>query len=100
MDYGWKIEQLFPRRDGGRYAVLAVLESPTGERRRETIPTPGITIDGAVTYVARHFARRSDVDGTRRLRVREDRAGNLVERPDLTRAFREAFETERTDTDR
>lgn len=88
MVYGWEVEQLILSRDRGRVTFLAVLEAPSGARRRETVPTPFDTPDRALDYLARHFARRGDVDGAARLRVREKRGGALIDRRDLAAAFR------------
>jgi hypothetical protein len=88
MRSGLTVEQLFVRRRAGRISFLAVLEAPSGARRREEVPTPFQALDPALGYLARHFARRGDVDGADRLRVREERGGDLVDRRDLAEAFR------------
>ena len=96
MRTGLEVEQLFVRRRGGRLALLAVLENPAGARTREETMPPASDSAGAVEALARHLARRGDVDGAPRLRVRIERAnGDLEDRPDLADRFRKAFEGER-----
>ncbi len=92
MRYGWRVEQLFVRRAGSGWSVLAVLEAPSGARRRETLPTQASSPERAVAVFARQLALRGDVDGTRRLRVREERGERLLERTDLARAFEAALD--------
>jgi hypothetical protein len=92
--YGWTVEQLIVRRERGRVSFLAVLEAPSGARRRESVPTPFDAVEPAVRYLVRHFASRDDVDGAGRVRVREERGGDLVERRDLATAFRERLARE------
>ncbi len=97
MRTGLEVEQLFVRRRGGRLAVLAVLEDPAGARTREETMPPAHDADGAVVTLARHLARRGDVVGAPRLRVRIERAnGDLEDRPDLADRFRRAFDRERS----
>lgn len=97
MTYGWRVEQVFLRRDAGRCSFLLVLEAPSGARRRETVPTPATAEGEALGYLARVLARRGDVDGTSRLRVRERRAGRQVDRPELARRLESALEDELAD---
>jgi hypothetical protein len=88
MRTGLTVEQLFVRRRAGRISFLAVLEAPSGARRREEVPTPFSAPEQALGYLARHFAARGDVDGASRVRVREERGGDQVDRRDLAQAFR------------
>jgi len=94
MIHGWRVEQVFLRRDGGRCSFLLVLEAPSGARRRETVPTPATAEGEALDYLARVLARRGDVEGTSRLRVREQRAGRQVDRPELARRLTSVLEDE------
>ncbi len=95
MQSGWRLEQLFVRRVAGRITLLAVLENPAGARKREEIPTPSDNPRDAIRFLARHLARRSDVDGTTRLRIREDRNGEMTDRPEWRETFHDAFDDER-----
>jgi hypothetical protein len=94
---GLTVEQLFVRRVSGRVTFLAVLEAPSGARSRESVPTPFDAVDPAMRYLVRHYASRGDVDGAGRLRVREERAGALLERRDLAATFRNGLARERAD---
>ena len=98
MTYGWRVEQIFLRRDAGRCSFLLVLEAPSGARRRETVPTPATAEGEALGYLARLLGRRGDVDGTSRLRVRDERSGTAVDRPELARSFASALEDEIADS--
>lgn len=97
MRYGWRVEQVFLRREGGRSTFLLVLEDPTGARRRETVPTPAQDERAAIGHLARALARRGDVDGATRLRVREQRSGRQVDRPDLAKRLLAALDDELAD---
>lgn len=97
MIHGWRVEQVFLHRDAGRCSFLLVLEAPSGARRRETVPTPAAAEGEALGYLARVLARRGDVDGTSRLRVREQRAGRQIDRPELARRFASVLEAELAD---
>lgn len=98
MIYGWTVEQLILGAKAGRVSILVVLEAPSGARRRERFEASSSSSQDAVNELARHLAYRADVDGVRpRLRVREERSEELVERPDLARAFEEALDGEWTD---
>lgn len=94
MTQGWRVEQVFLRREAGRCSFLLVLEAPSGARRRETVPTPATAEGEAIDYLARVLARRGDVDGTSRLRVREQRAGRQADRSELARRLASALEDE------
>ncbi len=99
MTQGWRVEQLFVRRAAGRITLLAVLENPAGARRREEVPTPATTPEDALRFLARHLAHRHDVEGTTRLRIREERAGTMHDRPEWNAVFTNAFEAARDDDD-
>ena len=94
MRDGRELEQLFVRRRGGRIELLLVLEDPAGGRHREIVPLPHADPSAAVTALGRLLARRGDVVDAPRLRIREERARTLIERPDLVPVFLEAFEAE------
>lgn len=98
MNYGWTVEQLIIGAKAGRASILVALEAPSGARRRERFAASSGSAGKAISELARHLAYRADVDGVRpRLRVREERAGGLVERPDLARAFEQALDGEASD---
>lgn len=97
MTWGRELEQLFLRRRAGRVEAMMVLEDPSGARHRETLPLPHTDALEAVAALGRILARRGDVDDAPRLRVREDRGGEWVDRPDLRDAFHAAFEAEADD---
>ncbi|MDR9392308.1 MAG: hypothetical protein RI554_09805 [Trueperaceae bacterium] len=94
---GARVEQVFVERDGGRWSVRLVLEDPAGARRRETLPTPADGPEAALDVLARHLARRGDVDGFVRLRVRLARGGDLEDRPAWGERLRAAYARERGD---
>ncbi len=98
MNYGWTVEQLIIGTKAGRASILVVLEAPSGARRRERFAASSASSQDAVNELARHLAYRADVDGVRpRLRVREERSGDLVDRPDLARTFERALDAEADD---
>ena len=99
MRDGLELEQLFVRHRAGRIEGLLVLEDPSGARHRETMPLPFEQGADAVAALGRILARRGDVVGAPRLRVREERARSLVERREWIETFRRAFDDER-DEDR
>lgn len=80
------IEQLFLRRRSGRIALLMVLESPAGDRERETLQAPTASLEEAVRFAARHLAHRG-VRPAARVRVRVERGGNLVDDDALRDTF-------------
>lgn len=95
MIWDRELEQVFLRRKSGRIEVSLVLEDPAGGRHRESLPLDATDPRTAVVTLARLLARRGDVVGAPRLRVREERAAGLADRDDLRDAFREAFDRER-----
>lgn len=80
------VEQLFVRRRGGRIELLAVLETPAGERVRETLLAPTASPEEAVRYAGVQLARRG-LRAARRVRVRRETGGALVDDEALKRAF-------------
>lgn len=80
------VEQVFVHRRAGRIELLVVLESPSGERQRETLLAPTASPLEAVGYAAVHLARRG-IGPARRVRVRVDRGGALRDDPTLLEAF-------------
>lgn len=98
MDTERRVQQLFVRRRGGRIELSWVLEDPAGARFRETLPTMDTAADAAVGTAARHLARRGDVVGAPKLRVRVEGNGTLTDAPELARAFRRAWRAERDRT--
>ncbi len=91
---GARVEQVFVGREQGRWTVRLVLEDPAGARRRETLPTPAERPEEALDVAARHLARRADVDGFVRLRVRLARGGDLEDRPAWADRLRAAYARE------
>jgi hypothetical protein len=73
-----RVEQLFVRRRAGRVEVLMVLESPAGDRERETMQAPTASPEDAVRFAGVHLARRGIV-ASNRLRLRIERGGDLVD---------------------
>lgn len=94
MIWDRELEQLFLRRREGRIEAAMVFEDPSGARHRETLPLPYADPLEATSALARILARRGDVAGAPRLRVREETSGGLNDRPDLRDAFRRSFEAE------
>ncbi len=90
------VEQLFVRRRGGRVELLVMLETPSGERQRETLLAPTASPDQAMHYAARQLARRGLRLGPR-LRVRREQGSSLVDDPGLKRAFLGAWPAARED---
>ena len=98
MNYGWTVEQLIIGTKAGRASILVVLAAASGARRRERFAASSGSARDAVGELARHLAYRADVDGVRpRLRVREERSGGLVERPDLARTLERGLNAEAAD---
>ncbi len=87
------VEQLFVRRRSGRISLLMVLESPAGERERETLLAPTASPEDAVRFAARHLARRG-IRPAARVRVRVERGGSLVDDASLHDAFVRVLERE------
>lgn len=94
MIWDRELEQLFLRRKGGKIEASMVFEDPAGGRHRETLPLTASDPGAAVVILAGYLARRGDVIGAPRLRVREERAAGLIDRDDLRVAFQEAFDDE------
>ncbi|HKI57155.1 MAG TPA: hypothetical protein VKB31_08395 [Trueperaceae bacterium] len=84
------VEQVFVRRRGGRVELLVVLETPAGERQRETLLAPTSSPEEAVRYAAVQLARRG-LGAATRLRLRRDLGGTLVDDPQLKQAFLRAM---------
>ncbi|MEJ2666141.1 MAG: hypothetical protein P8Z81_03400 [Deinococcales bacterium] len=80
------VEQLFVRRRGGRVELLVVLETPAGERLRETLLAPTASAEDAVRYAAVQLARRG-LRAARRVRVRRETGGTLIDDEALKRTF-------------
>jgi len=73
-----RVEQVFVRRRAGRIELLMVLESPAGDRERETLQAPTGSPEEAVRFAGVHLARRGIV-ASGRLRLRVERRGDLVD---------------------
>ncbi len=84
------VEQVFVRRRGGHTEVLLVLESPAGERLRETLPLGGVGFEEAARRAAVELARRG-IRPARRLRVRSERGGSLDDDAALRDVFLRAW---------
>lgn len=97
MIHGRRVEQVFVRRRQGRIELLLVLEDASGARSRETWPMADADAGEAVRRLARQLARRGDVDGFTRLRVRRERGGGLEDDAALARILREAWHEERSE---
>ncbi len=80
------VEQVFVRPRAGRIEILVVLESPAGERRRDTLQAPTADALEAVRFAARSLARRG-VTPARRTRLRRERGGELADDAALLAAF-------------
>ncbi|MEJ2293083.1 MAG: hypothetical protein P8Y05_15415 [Deinococcales bacterium] len=87
------VEQLFVRRRAGRISLLMVLESPAGERERETLMAPTASPEEAVCFAARHLGRRG-IRPAARVRVRVERGGSLVDDAPLRDTFVRALKRE------
>ena len=74
-------------------------ESIAGARFRETFSHPDRDATAAVRAVARRLVFFDDIDDLARLRVREERGGELRDAPTLRTAFRAAFEAARRESD-
>lgn len=84
------VDQLFVGRRSGRVELLVVLETPAGERQRETLLAPTAVPEEAVRYAAVQLGRRG-LHAGERLRVRREQGGTLVDDAVLKRAFLDAF---------
>lgn len=92
MDLAWSVEQVFVRPAGAGHEVLMVVESPAGARFRERFTSSDRNRADAVRGAARWLARRSRVEGVRRLRLRVEEGGSLRDDADLRDAFASALE--------
>jgi len=68
-----------------------VFERQTGVRERETQMLPTTDHREAIAQLARHLARRADLRGAPRCRVRVERGGTLRDEPALRDALRTAL---------
>lgn len=93
MTSGRTVEQVFVRRVAGDVHFLLVVEDPSGARHRETIVTPATDPTRALEILARQLVQRADLVGFRKLRVREETRGDLVDRPEWGRALRDRYES-------
>lgn len=93
------LEQLFVARRGGRIELRLVLVDPAEGRTRATHRPPTADEGEAVTWLGVHLAREGEVRDLRRLRVRVERGGELVDDPGLGERFVAAFERERRTAD-
>lgn len=89
------LEQLFVARRGGRIELRLVLIDPAEGRTRATHLAPSADPTEAVRWLGRHLAREGDVHDFRRLRVRVERGGTLVDDPSLATELAAAFRSER-----
>ncbi|MEX2502027.1 MAG: hypothetical protein WD336_06600 [Trueperaceae bacterium] len=101
MIHGRLLEQAFVRRRAGRLSLLLVLEDPAGGRFREELMPVADDPEAVAAFLGRHLARRGDVDGAPRLRVREETpGGELRERRDLAEVVQAAYAREARSDDR
>jgi hypothetical protein len=89
------LEQLFVARRGGRIELRLVLVDAAEGRTRVTHLAPTTDEDEAVAWLGVHLAREGEVHDLRRLRVRVERGGALVDAPGLGERFLTAFRRER-----
>jgi hypothetical protein len=89
------LEQLFVARRGGRIELRLVLVDPADGRTRTTLLAPTADPAEAVRWLGRHLAREGGVHDFRRLRVRIERAGALVDDRALAAELAAAFQAER-----
>jgi len=89
-----RVEQIFVRRRAGRIELLMVLESPAGDRERETLQAPTASPEAAVRFAGVHLARRGIV-ASNRLRLRTERGGDLVDDAHLREVLVAALAHER-----
>jgi hypothetical protein len=85
------LEQLFVARRAGRIELRLVLVDPAEGRTRVTHRPPTADEGEAVAWLATHLAREGEVSDLRRLRVRVERGGGLVDAPELAERFIAAF---------
>ena len=89
------LEQLFVARRGGRIELRLVLVDPADGRTRGTLLAPTADPAEAVRWLGRHLAREGGIHDFRRLRVRVERGGTLVDDPALAADLAAAFRAER-----
>ena len=89
------LEQLFVARRGGRIELRLVLVDPAEGRSRATHRPPTVDEGEAVRWLGVHLARAGEVRDLRRLRVRVERGGDLVDDAGLAELFVAAFRRER-----
>jgi hypothetical protein len=89
------LEQLFVARRAGRIELRLVLVDPAEGRTRTTLSAPTADEGAAVRWLGVHLARDGAVRDLRRLRVRVERGGALVDEPALGDALAAAFRAER-----
>jgi hypothetical protein len=86
------LEQVFVARRGGRVELRLVLVDPADGRTRATHMAPTGDESEATRWLGRHLARGGEIDDLRRLRVRVERGGGLVDAPALARELIAAYE--------
>ncbi len=79
------LEQLFVARRGGLVELRLVLVDPADGRTRATHLAPTGDEREAARWLGRHLARGGEIEDLRRLRVRTERGGQLVDAPVLAR---------------
>jgi hypothetical protein len=88
------LEQVFVGRRGGLVELRLVLVDPADGRTRATQLAPTSDEREAARWLGRHLARGGEIRDLRRLRVRTERAGQLVDAPALARELVAAFDAE------
>ena len=88
------LEQVFVGRRGGVVELRLVLVDPADGRTRATQLAPTSDEREAARWLGRHLARGGEIRDLRRLRVRRERAGELVDAPALARELVAAFDAE------
>ena len=93
------LEQVFVARRGGLVELRLVLVDPADGRTRATHLAPTGDESEAVRWLGRHLARGGEIEDLRRLRVRAERGGRLVDAPALARELIAAYGAERVRDD-
>jgi hypothetical protein len=88
------LEQVFVGRRGGLVELRLVLVDPADGRTRTTQLAPTSDEREAVRWLGRHLVRGGEIRDLRRLRVRAERAGQLVDAPALARELVAAYDAE------